>query len=96
MNYSFHPEAEIELVQAIEYYDELEESLGGDFATEVYLAIERITSYPRAWPIIEDDVRRCLVKRFPYGILYAEGNEEIFILAVMHLHREPDYWKHRI
>jgi hypothetical protein len=69
--------------------------LGYDFAVEVYSAIERTMAYPKAWPIIEEDIRRSLVRRFPYGILYAEEDEELFIVAVMHLHRDPDYWKHR-
>jgi plasmid stabilization system protein ParE len=96
VKYSFHPEAEAEFVQAIEYYEECEAGLGYDFAVEVYSAIERTMAYPKAWPIIEEDIRRSLVRRFPYGILYAEEDEELFIVAVMHLHRDPDYWKHRI
>lgn len=37
-----------------------------------------------------------LVRRLPYGVLYAEADEEIFVVAVMHLSRDPKYWKHRI
>ena len=96
MKYSFHPEAEFEFVQAIEYYEEREEGLGQDFAVEVYSAIERAVSYPKVWPILKEDVRRSLVRRFPYGILYAEQDKEIYIVAVMHLRRNPDYWKNRI
>lgn len=96
MKYSFHPEAEAEFVQAIDYYEECEVGLGYDFAVEVYSAIERTKAYPKAWPIIEEDIRRSLVRRFPYGILYTEEADELFIVAVMHLHRDPDYWQHRI
>ncbi|TAL46536.1 MAG: type II toxin-antitoxin system RelE/ParE family toxin [Methylovulum sp.] len=96
MRYSFHPEAETEFVQAIEYYEECEANLGYDFAVEVYSTIERTMAYPKAWPIIEKDIRRSLVKRFPYGILYAEEDKELFIVAVMHLNRNPGYWKHRV
>ena len=96
MRYVFHPEAETEFVKAVEYYEEREEGLGHDFAVEVYSTIERILAHPKAWPVIEEDIRRSLVRRFPYGILYAEEGDEIFVVAVMHLHREPDYWKHRI
>lgn len=45
---------------------------------------------------IEGDIRRSLVRRFPFGVLYAFENEDIFVLAVMHLHREPNYWKNRL
>lgn len=96
MKYSFHPEAEAEFVQAIDYYEECEAGLGYDFAVEVYSAIERIMAHPKAWPILEEDMRRSLVRRFPFGIIYAALDEELFIVAVMHLHRDPDYWKQRI
>ncbi len=96
MKYSFHPEAEVEFNQAIDYYENYAEGLGYDFAVEVYSAIERIVAYPKAWTTLTEDVRRCLTRRFPYGVLYTEEPESIFLLAVMHLHRDPDYWKHRI
>jgi plasmid stabilization system protein ParE len=95
MSYSFHPEAEAEFIRAIEYYEEKEVGLGHDFAVEVYSTIERSVAFPEAWPVIEQDIRRSLVRRFPYGILYLEQEKEIYILAVMHLHRDPEYWKHR-
>jgi hypothetical protein len=96
MNYSFHPEAEMEFNQAIDYYENCAEGLGYDFAVEVYSAIERIIAYPKAWMILAEGVRRCMTRRFPYGVLYTEEPKNIFILAVMHLHRDPDYWNHRI
>jgi hypothetical protein len=96
MNYSFHPEAEAEFLEAIAYYAECEEGLGHDFAAEVYAAVRRVLAYPRAWPIIEGEVGRCQTKRFPYGVLYCEEAGIVFILAAMHLHRHPDYWKHRL
>jgi len=95
MKYSFHPDAETEFVDAINYFEEVETGLGLDFAVEVYSAIERIAAFPKVWPILEEDIRRCLVRRFPYGILYSEEKESIFIMAVMHLHRNPKYWKYR-
>ncbi len=96
MKYSFHPAAEAELIQAIDYYEECEQNLGYDFALEVYNSIQRIIAYPKAWPALTHGIRRSLVRRFPYGILYTIENDEIIILAVMNLHREPDYWKNRL
>ncbi len=95
MNFEFHPEAEIEFNKAIDYYTDIEEELGYDFAIEVHSAILRAISYPKAWATIEGGIRRSLVKRFPYGVLYSEENNGIYILAIMNLHRYPDYWKHR-
>lgn len=95
MNYAFHPEAEVEFHAAIGYYEERREGLGFDFSIEVHTAIQRICEYPQAWPVLEGGIRRCLTNRFPYGIVYSEERGEVFILAVMHLHREPGYWKGR-
>lgn len=95
MTFSFHPEAEEEFNQAIEYYENNAPGLGYDFSIEVYSAIQNIVNFPTAWPIIEEDMRRCLVKRFPYGVIYSIEDDAVFILAVMHLRRNPDYWKNR-
>jgi hypothetical protein len=95
MKYAFHPEAEAEFLDAIGYYEECEPGLGYDFAIEVHSTIENILSFPKAWTILESDIRRRQTRRFPYGIVYSQDEDVIFILAVMHLHRDPDYWKHR-
>jgi len=95
MSFSFHPEAEEELNGVIDYYEDIEPGLGYDFAIEVHATITRSVDFPKAWATLEVDVRRSLVRRFPYGILYSEEKDGIFIVAVMHLHRKPGYWKHR-
>ena len=95
MCFSFHPDAEKEFNEAVEYYEDIEPGLGYDFALEVYSAINRAINFPKAWGILEGGVRRSLVKRFPYGVLYTEEKDQIIILAVMNLHRRPGYWKHR-
>ena len=95
MTFSFHPEASAEFEGAVAYYEERQRGLGLDLALEVQAAIQNIVAFPQAWPVIEDEIRRCLVHRFPYGILYTIEPTEIWVLAVMHLHRDPDYWKHR-
>ncbi|MGD0059465.1 MAG: type II toxin-antitoxin system RelE/ParE family toxin [Verrucomicrobiia bacterium] len=96
MTFAFHPEAKAEFYAAIDYYERVGVALGLDFSIEVFSTIQNIVDHPRAWPVLEDNVRRCLVYRFPYGVLYSIGRDEIFILAVMHLHRDPDYWKSRV
>jgi hypothetical protein len=96
MTFDFHPDAESEFFWAIDYYEECEDGLGYDFSIEVYSSIQNIVDYPDAWPVLEGDVRRCLTNRFPYGVLYSKETDRVFILAVMHLHRDPDYWKRRV
>jgi len=96
MNYYFHPEAEAEFIAAIDYYEEKQSGLGYDFAREVYTGIKSILEHPQTWPVLEGEIRRRLIGRFPYAILYSDEEQTIYILAVMHLHREPNYWKKRI
>ena len=95
MTFDFHPEAETEFLEAIAYYESCAPGLGEDFSLEVYSTVQNILAYSHAWPIVEDDVHRCLTNRFPFGVLYSIESNRIYILAVMHLHRHPDYWKHR-
>ena len=96
MKYSFHPEAETEFEAAINYYESCEPTLEHDFSVEVYTTIQNILVHPKAWPALVPEIRRCQTRRFPYGVVYSVDPTEIFILAVMHLHRDPDYWKHRL
>ena len=95
MNIVFHPEAKEEFLASVEYYEQCSAGLGEDFAREVYVAIRSAEAYPGSWPILGHGIRRCLVHRFPYAILYDATSFDLFILAVMNLHRHPDYWKHR-
>jgi plasmid stabilization system protein ParE len=95
MKVEFHPEAEEELVRAVDWYEDVEPGLGQDFALEVHAAVRAIASFPTAWPVLDGDIRRCLTNRFPYGLLFSTEKSKVLVLAVMHLHRKPDYWKDR-
>jgi hypothetical protein len=95
MTFAFHPEAEKEFFKAIDYYEECRKTLGYDFALEVYSTINRIIAFPTAWTEVGKGIRRCLTRRFPYGILFEVKGGNILILTVMDLHRRPHYWKHR-
>jgi plasmid stabilization system protein ParE len=74
-----------------------EPGLGYQCAIEIVAAVERIKANPGMWPVLDDQVRRCLVHRFPYGVIYSvdEQRSQVLILAVMHLHRQPGYWSER-
>ena len=96
MTIKFLSEAEDELIEAIDYYNEQKVGLGFEFDEEVRNTLKRIVQYPEAWPPISKRTRRCRTKRFPYGIVYQIRDGMILIVAVMHLHREPNYWKSRI
>ena len=96
MKYSYHPHAEKELEQVEEYYDNIRGQLGDRFRDEIQVAISRILKFPNGWQRLSQVVRRCRLNTFPYGIVYRVKTDEIRILAVMHLHREPNYWVDRL
>jgi plasmid stabilization system protein ParE len=95
MRLTFHPQARAELNEAVDYYNSCRLDLGWDFAEEVEVAIQSIVAYPNAWAALSSHTRRCLVNRFPYGVIYQVLEREILILAIMQLNREPDYWRNR-
>jgi hypothetical protein len=88
--------AEEEMLAAAAYYESRAIGLGVDFIRKVYSAVSDIEKHPGRWPIIDSGVRRRLVHRFPYAVLYKEDGNEIVIVAVMHLRRRPDYWIERV
>lgn len=96
MNYTFHPHAEKELEQIEDHYDNIREALGNRFRDEIRKTIARILKLPNGWPPLSTTVRRCRLKKFPYEIIYYVNPTEVYILAVMHHRRVPDYWMYRI
>ena len=88
--------AEEEMVAAAQYYEHQSLGLGTEFLTEVERATASIAAYPDAAQKVKGEFRRRLLKRFPFGVLYATSSDEIVIVAIMHLSRRPGYWEDRI
>ncbi len=88
--------AQLELDEAVSYYNIQAPGLGDAFLVEALAAIDRIQRYPSAWRPLSEGIRRCRLRRFPYGLIYAADEEEILIIAIAHMHRRPDYWRDRI
>lgn len=96
MKHAFHPEAIEEYLGAVSYYADISLRLAESFVKAIESGIDEILAYPKAWRIVEEDVRRHLIKRFPFGIYYCIEGDRIMIYAVMHMSRDPNYWKNRI
>lgn len=96
MEIKFLQIAQVELDDAIEFYNAESPGLGDLFLVETLNALERISQLPQAWQLFTTTTRRCLLRRFPYGIIYQATDEAILVVAVANLHRKPDYWKDRI
>lgn len=96
MRYEFHPEALAEYQEAARYYAALQPDLDLSFISSIERAIQLILEEPTRWRVFDDDVRRCLTRIFPYGILYTTEPDFVLVVAVMHCSREPGYWKERL
>ena len=96
MTVRFLEVAQEELDEAIAYYNSQVPGLGDAYLLEAVAAIERIRRFPEAWQPLGEQVRRCRLRRFPYGLVYAVDEGDILIVAVAHAHRRPDYWRDRI
>lgn len=96
MKVRFVSSANIELDEAVRYYDHQLPGLGFRFYQEVDAAIERIKLMPEAWTKIGRHTRRCILKGFPYALLYVIEVDAILITAVAHLRRDPEHYKDRI
>jgi toxin ParE1/3/4 len=96
VRWEFHPEALQEYQEATRYYAERDPQLALRFVEAVEDAIHRIVEMPSAWRVLDDDVRRCRARGFPYGVLYSVETDVILVVAVMHGSREPGYWMRRM
>lgn len=96
MKYFFHPEALTEYSAAVQYYAENRLELAQAFIDAVENAIYRIRESPTRYRVVEEDIRRCLTRKFPYSILYTIEPDSLLIVAVMHSSRKPGYWEGRL
>jgi|SRR4030042_1677699 toxin ParE1/3/4 len=92
----FHPEAEAEMISAAVFYETKQKDLGKRFLTSVQNALNKIQVNPLLYQEIEEGVRRCLTTTFPFGVVFRIMPDQYVIIAVMHLHRDPGYWKSRV
>lgn len=92
MRVIFSPEARLEFEDAERYYDKQVEGQGSRFRAEVKAALSRMRAWPLACPEERSGIRRLLLSRFPYKLLYSLENDQIYVIAVAHQHRQPDYW----
>jgi toxin ParE1/3/4 len=85
-----------EYQEAARYYASRQPDLDLRFINNVEFAIRRIVQRPLVHRVLEGDIRRCLTKVFPYAVLFTLEKDYVLIIAVMHCHREPGYWRNRV
>jgi plasmid stabilization system protein ParE len=89
------PEAEAELAEAIDWYESRGKGLGADFMRAVDAAMAVIERNPEQYQIVKGQVRRAVLRRFPYGLIYVASQHEITVLACFHGRRDPRRWFER-
>jgi len=92
----FHPDADVEITEAAQYYEERLAGLGSDLLGEVERALDQILTNPEASQRIARRVRRKPLWRFPYNLIYAVYPDRIRIVACAHQKRRPFYWRKRL
>jgi plasmid stabilization system protein ParE len=95
MKMSFHVSALREFDDAVGWYEREQQGLGLRFADAVNASLRRLQENPRAGAIIQGNLRRRLVRRFPYKVCYRLLPGEIRVLAISHVGRKPGYWRGR-
>ena len=98
MNYKIviRPEAEVDLADAFSWYESSRIGLGNDFLLQIDAGINFILRNPDAHPIVYNDTRQHIIKRFPYKIIYIVKNELILVLAILHNRRNFNLIKKRL
>jgi toxin ParE1/3/4 len=96
MKFEFHPDAERELHEtALRYESEVPE-LGRRFGDEVERVVHLLLEFPELGARLDADLRHFVLRRFPFSIVYAVHPDLVFIVAIAHGSREPDYWRLRV
>ena len=95
MNVEFSPSAKKEFDFSIAYYEDEALGLGKRFKKEIRTSIDMIIQFPTLYPIVTDDIRKCVTHTFPYTIYYAYRNQVIYVYALANHHQNPSTYMSR-
>lgn len=95
MQVIFSPEAKTEFDEAVEYYDQQRQGLGDELRAEIREFLPRLQRSPLTFPVERGDVRRLILARFPYKLLYSVESDHVYVIALAHRRRAPAYWVDR-
>lgn len=88
--------ARLEFHDSISFYENEQKGLGRKFELDIKFSINRIQNFSTVYLKVQEDVRKCVLHKFPFNILYSIEKDHILIIAIAHHHREPDYWVERV
>lgn len=95
MKIEFLKLAKLEFDEAVAYYENESEDLGLRFKKEIHSSIDMLMKFPKLYPIVTDDIRKCIAHTFPYTIFYAYRKETIYIYAIANHFKEPSTYTQR-
>jgi toxin ParE1/3/4 len=96
VRHAIHPAADAEFTKAVQRYAKTNPDLGISFFREIERLIGAICADPDRFPQIRPPARRALLMRFPYSVIYLKQRDRIWIVAIMHAKRHPNYWARRL
>ncbi|PIX95691.1 MAG: addiction module toxin RelE [Hydrogenophilales bacterium CG_4_9_14_3_um_filter_63_34] len=94
MNIVFRPSALDELAEIRNWYESHARGLGDAFMRSVQAALSQITRFPLASPRVDPDVRKTVLRKFPYALFHAVENDGVIVLGCVHQSRNPIHWPH--
>ncbi len=91
----FTPAARAELIEAQDWYEGEAAGLGRRFRQAIDALIERMSDNPRQFPTVLKNIRRALLRRFPYSLFFVVEDDVITVIACFHASRDPSHWQER-
>jgi plasmid stabilization system protein ParE len=89
---TIRPRARLQIAEAIDWYDSQEPGRGDDFLGSLQDTIESICHNPHQYQVLRGDLRRAVLRRFPYLVIYGVVDDEVIVLRCVHAHRDPRRW----
>ncbi|MFA6009148.1 MAG: type II toxin-antitoxin system RelE/ParE family toxin [Desulfobacteraceae bacterium] len=93
---AFHPDVKLDIGEAYKWYQQQAQGLGDDYIIELELAFQTIAEISYIWPKFKKKFRRYILSRFPFAVIYKESGHKLYVVAVMHQSRKPNYWIKRL
>ena len=90
-----HPLAEVELWEAVDWYDAQKPDLGKAFARAIQNTVLAIGENPERFPFIHAKKQKAVIIGYPFVVIFEVGANSIFVLTIFHTSRDPKNWKER-
>ena len=96
IGYRYLPPAEEEMIEASLFYEAASTGLGSSLLDDVQRVVDRLREHPYLGHEVDQNLRRILLHRFPFSLIYSVEANAILIVAVAHYGRRPGYWRGRV